>query len=402
MLIRQVKPEELEEYYQGDRYAYFNGDGKEAEPEWLMAMAANQIWAVFVDGKMVGGLILWRFEQVVRGRIEVMGGIAGVWSYPEFRDRGYVRALVEKVVIQMPQLGMSVSMLLPFKQSFYQRLGYVAANANLKLKIPLAGLAHHLKLSLENWRLARLPTIEVRDLVQAFLQEVVLSNLSSDRWHGQVLANLDLANWNWRYRGSQTVILVKDEQIQAIANYTIDSQKEFCINIKERFWQSVAARDRLFRFFASHRDQIQDLELEVSLGENFYAWLEDLPKTSLIKLNPHPWMVRVVDAVVALSGLKASYESELVVMVQGNNLDTRIAIACNGRELTVEKTQEPWQVWLDLAGLTALVYGTRSVTELIDAQQLKFSPGNESELEVCQTTLENWFPGLLLYNSFYY
>ncbi len=402
MLIRQVKPEELEEYYQGDRYAYFNGDGKEAEPEWLMAMAANQIWAVFVDGKMVGGLILWRFEQVVRGRIKVMGGIAGVWSYPEFRDRGYVRALVEKVVIQMPQLGMSVSMLLPFKQSFYQRLGYVAANANLKLKIPLAGLAHHLKLSLENWRLARLPTIEVRDLVQAFLQDLWQGDLVSDRWHGQVLANLDLANWQLPYRETLTVILTKDQQVQAIAIYTIDSQQDFCISVKEIYWTSLAARDRLFRFFASHRDQIQDLELEVKLGENFYAWLEDLPKSGSMKLNPNPWMVRVVDAVAALSGLKASFTGRIVMAVQENNLETRIAIACNGKELTVKKTQLPWQVWLDLAGLTALVYGIRSVVKLIDAQQLKFAPGKDSELEVCQITLESWFPTLLIYNSFYY
>jgi predicted acetyltransferase len=399
MLIRQVKPEELEEYYQGDRYAYVDGSGQESDPGWLTAIATNQVWAVFIDGKMTSGLTLWHFEQVVRGSIKVMGGIAGVWSYPEFRDRGYVRALLEEVLAQMPQLGISVSMLLPFKQSFYQKFGYVAANANLRLTIPLACLVHHLGLSSENWQVERISTLEVREVIQAFLKELC----KGDRWHGQVLANLDRANWQLRYREDLSVMLRKDDRIKAIAIYTIDSQKDLAIQVKEIYWTDNAARDRLFRFFASHRDRIQNLTLEVPLGENFYAWLQDLPNSIYLNLNPQPWMVQVTDVLQAINGIKASFVGRIVIAVRENNLDTeiRLAIAGNGQELSATKTQAPWQVWLDLQGLTALVYGTSELQELMETQLIKFAPAT-SDLEIYRVTLENWFPPLLIYNSFYY
>ena len=81
-----------------------------------------------------------RTQQSVRGVLKGMGGISMVCTFPEARMKGYVRSIMQSAFLEMKETGLSVSMLEPFRETFYVRLGYVPAYEKFRLKAPLDGL----------------------------------------------------------------------------------------------------------------------------------------------------------------------------------------------------------------------------------------------------------------------
>jgi predicted acetyltransferase len=64
-------------------------------------------------------------RQNLRGRLFPMGGIANVASHPAARRQGFVRSLMRHIYRQFKEDGIGLSCLYPFRESFYERLGYV-------------------------------------------------------------------------------------------------------------------------------------------------------------------------------------------------------------------------------------------------------------------------------------
>lgn len=74
------------------------------------------------------------FLQNLRGKSFMMGGVADVCTHPAARRKGYARLLMNHLYQQFMTEGMAVSCLYPFKEDFYQRLGYVTFPQAKKIK----------------------------------------------------------------------------------------------------------------------------------------------------------------------------------------------------------------------------------------------------------------------------
>lgn len=86
--------------------------------------AKAQNLVAFVDGDAQATLTSHEMTQNVRGAILPMGGVASVASMPAGRRRGIVRQLFERTFEAHRKQGLAVSTLYPFRDSFYERLGY--------------------------------------------------------------------------------------------------------------------------------------------------------------------------------------------------------------------------------------------------------------------------------------
>jgi predicted acetyltransferase len=60
------------------------------------------------------------------GKILPAYGLGSVCAFPEVRRNGLVRRLLKEHFHQAYEKGVAISGLYPFKDSFYQRLGYVS------------------------------------------------------------------------------------------------------------------------------------------------------------------------------------------------------------------------------------------------------------------------------------
>ncbi len=405
MKIRKIDKNERIEILKGDLYAYSRWTNQDLPRSQLTAINPDDVLAAEIDGKIVAALQCFRFQQSVRDVIKSMGGIGGVWTYPEYRNRGCVKALMKSAFLEMRMQGICVSMLTPFKESFYESLGYAIANATNEITIPIASLTNYLKLpNQNNWSCDRVPATEVRDILSNFLYENLRSHTIMPHSHGLAITNFTYDQWWHLHRQKLCVVIKRDRQPVALAIYGIESSgnlpmSDRQIEISSIFWTDLESRDRLFAFFASHRDQSHNLKMPIPINANVHSWLSDAGK--LQSSITEPWMIRIVDIVEALNGLPITCEpftfaisdpqcswNESIFRVDGDR-GSLTAKRYNG---DVQNMAIDFHA--TIAGISALIYGTGAIAELVHKQWItNLNP-------VTYELLENAFTPCVIYNPF--
>lgn len=406
MKIRKINNNERLEILKGDLYAYSRWTNQDLPRSHLTAINPEEVLVAEIDGKIAAALQCFSFQQSIRGGLKAMGGIGGVWTYPEYRNQGCVKALMKSAFLEMRMQGICVSMLAPFKESFYASLGYAIANPTHEITIPIASLAHYLKLSNSaHLTCERLPATEVKDILSNFLYENLRSPVLLPHSHGVAITNFTYDQWWHLHRQKLCVLVKRDSQPVAMAIYAIDSGENLPIadrqiEISSIFWTDFASRDRLFHFFASHRDQIHQVKIPLPLNTNIHSWLCDAGRLEAAITSP--WMVRVVDIVGALHGLPIACEPFTFAISDPHCHwnDGVFGVHSDRGSLSVKRygNGEVWDLAIDfcatIAGISALIYGTQSIAESIHKQWItEISAKTRERLEKC-------FTPCLIYNPF--
>jgi len=105
---------------------------RSGEPElWLTRvfkdnpnLAPEDTLVATIDGRVAGHASGLRFVMSLAGKDVPMRGIAAVAVAPEFRRMGVAEALMTGLARQMKRRGEALSMLYPFRMSFYRKFGY--------------------------------------------------------------------------------------------------------------------------------------------------------------------------------------------------------------------------------------------------------------------------------------
>ena len=374
MQIRKIRAAERLEVARGDRYAFECWqDGVETD---LDAILPDQTFGIFIEGKLGAALRIHRFQQSLRGVVKEMGGIGGVWTYPEHRGKGYVKELLNVAFAEMKAQKQGLSMLIPFKQSFYQKFGYVTANSSLQLKLSISSLNISDRL---DWQYERLPATGA----------TVLTFLTSlQQPHGMVIPHYwHPAQWQAITKDRQCVLVKNHHQVQALGIYRLNSCDR-TMHLEHYFYKDHNARMGLFNFLAKHRDQIHHVYLEVPFGSNFQQWF---PDAAYDLSCPKPaFMVRVIDLPIALANLPVNTNGVLHLKVAGA---TTFTLESLNYVLGAVPTNHSPDCIFTTEGISALVYGTLSLEEIVDRHWLQLLNPQRRSL------LANWFPPLYMHNT---
>ena len=271
--IRHPKRDEIEATRWMSKYAFGFWSDEKIKPEEIEQANPTHTLGAFIDGQLAAKVATLPFEQNIRGVIKPMGGVAGVATYPEFRRRGLVRQLMTAFFAKMRDNGQSISALYPFSESFYERFSYVTTNNNLRVKVQTKTLAHHMarfKLNDETWSYERKRAYDHK--TEWFAHVRVWDTMH----HGFVFYSPESTPdfvWNLVSKDHHLLYVWHHEQLMAAARF---HNKGFMDNgemtVKEMYWRSPEARDRLFAFFASHADASPALWMPVPYGTNFHSW----------------------------------------------------------------------------------------------------------------------------------
>ncbi len=126
IVIRPLVPAQLEAVADTGARTFRAGD-REA---WLRLLAPSPIHGpgdtlvATIDGRIAGHLTGFRFRMSLRGADVPIRGIAGVAVVPEFRRQGVADAMLVALHKQMRRRKEALSMLYPFRMSFYRKFGY--------------------------------------------------------------------------------------------------------------------------------------------------------------------------------------------------------------------------------------------------------------------------------------
>ena len=296
--IRQLHGDELvETMYRLNTYAFRASPPLPDKAELQEVLTHRQgfvYYALLEDDIPVAGAASGAMTQQVRGALFGVGGIWAVATLPVARRKGYSRAVMTRLLAAVRDAGQPLSCLYPFRESFYERLGYVA--------FPLARTA----------RLTPLALLPLLDQDLGGQMDLMLIGDGYDiyrdylhalrqRTHGMALFDHPdrfsaQRNPFWlalaRVDGQVVGLMLYDLKGQAIADFTLRALRFY--------YDTGQGKYLLLQWLARHADQASRVEISLPPFELPETWLADI-KVTTESVIPGP-MGRVVD-VAKLDGM---------------------------------------------------------------------------------------------------
>jgi predicted acetyltransferase len=305
--------------------------------------------AVFENNMPVSVAVSTPMTQNMRGKLFPVSGVWGVSTLPSARRKGYCRRTMAAVLRADRERGMVFSNLYPFRESFYERLGYVAFPLTKIAKLTSASLSPLLKM--ETGGEIELKLIgDAYDTYREYLAEM------RPQTHG--MAFFDYVDRGRANRNLLWASLAKfDGKLEGLMLYNVQGTEVTKYNfVAYRFYYRTSrARYLMLNWMARHVDQAEHIEIWLAADEYPELWLSDLQ----IKIEPaiRPAMNRVLD-VEKLSGMDVGEGSFVVQVIDPLCPWNEGAwqFESSGGKLQVRKTSKA-ESQLKVQGLTALIAG---------------------------------------------
>jgi predicted acetyltransferase len=285
-----------------------------------------------------------------------MAGVASVASHPAARRRGFIRALLERLLREMRDRGCAVTALYPFRPSFYARFGYVGLPRRRTAELKPEGLGHLLNADLPG-TVERLPMAEGFDTFDAFVLRLL------EQRHGLAVFD-DVRKAEFRHDRRWVAIARAGGEVVGAVSYRI---KDFGGDLvaDDLLTTGPLGRALLLQFFARHVDQVARIVVTVGMDDAPELWGTDLTVTYGSRVSfphsPGP-MARVLD-LRAIQGMPVG-EGGATVRVVDDLIGGTYRLSGEGGRLTVTTGKQAAST-LTPAGLSGLVYGVLDPIDVV-------------------------------------
>jgi predicted acetyltransferase len=354
--IRELQGEEmLEAMYRLNSYAFLASPPLMDKEEWMNLVRPRQgvtYFALFENGIPVAGVANTKMSQQVRGKLFDASGIWGVATDPAARRKGYCRCVMGTLLENLRQNGAVFSSLYPFRESFYERLGYATfpyahiAKLTPTALLPLAKKDLDVKIDL-------LLIGDGFDRYRDYLQGMQAQT------HGMALFTFG-DRQNAQRNRSWVAFAMVDGQPAGLMLYQLKGEEisQFLFQAPRFYYTNSRAKYGLLQWVAQHTDQASKVEIWLPPYEQPETWLSDLDVK--MEYQVHAPMGRVLD-VAKLSGMQAGlggFTARVSDPVCPWNEGIWKFASVDGT-LLVEPHTAP-DCDLSIQALTALVFGTHN------------------------------------------
>jgi predicted acetyltransferase len=293
--------------------------------------------------------------QNLRGKLFPMGGVANVATHPAARRRGYVHMMMSRIFKDFDERNMATSCLYPFKETFYQRLGYVPLPQTKIILFKPDCLSSILKMELEiTYDLVSF--YDGYEDFRAFCQQIQKAK------HGMALFSIPqkeaaISHQAW------LLIAKKNGKIIGVMNYTLKDQiMNQTLHAYDFLFMNSEGKFALLNWIARHIDQISKVILTLGpdqAGENLFTDIR--PEYQGLFVPP---MGRVIN-LLALNGLPCG-AGEISIQLTDPNCKWNNGIwHLSGKDGNLKITPGKLvDCTLTVQGLSALVYGVTDPEEL--------------------------------------
>ena len=310
----------------------------------------STVLGLFEGDKVVATTLGIPMTQNVRGKIFPMVGIAGVTSDPLTRRKGYIRRLMQATHEYYYERDFPVAMLYPFRESFYERMGYVTFTHFRRVKFKTADLAPTLKMDLAG-SIEYLHLRDGWDIYINFLQERQQAIHGLGLFEQETLKMLHDLTEQW-------LAVARDESGAVIGVMPYKITGYFGTFLVQSFFTANSlGRYLLLNWMARHTDQTTEVDMKLAPTERPETWLSDLN----VKADPDIWITalgRVLD-VRKLDGMTVGTGQLCIEITDEQCAWNRGIFTLTGENgvLCVSDGGSP-DCTLTIQALSALVYGT--------------------------------------------
>ncbi len=350
---RQLQGEEmLETLYELNSYSLHPSPPYQNKDEWMTIVRERQgmyCHAVFEDETPKSVAVSTPMTQNLRGKLYPVSGVWGVSTHPSARRKGYCRRTMAAVLSADRERGMAFSNLYPFRESFYERLGYVAFPLTKIAKLTSASLSPLLKMETGG-------EIELRLIGEAY--DIYREYLAEMRPHTHGMTFFDYADTARANRNLLWIALAKfDGKIEGLTLYNVQGAEVTKYNfVAYRFYYKTSrARYLMLNWMARHVDQAERVEIWLATDEYPETWLADMELKVESAIRPAMSRVLDVERIGGMNVGEGSFAAEVVDPLCPWNEGVWRFESSSGK-LQVRKTSKA-ECQLKVQGLTALIAG---------------------------------------------
>lgn len=380
--IRVVEPEEFITLGVSD-YAFGKTPSKpdlDKARERLKYFANSTGLAVVDGGKPQASCAVHAMSENVRGKVFPMAGIGGVGSMPAGRRQGHVRNMIVRSFELMHEKGEPVATLYPFRDSFYERLGYAEFAKNRFVTLKPEHLGPLARMSLPG-------SVEQLGIEECFDEWWAFAEKFQAHVHGFALFERAKAV-EWRDKNESWVALVRENgEVTGAMTFEITGYTE-TLKADTFYATTAAARYQLLAWIGRHVDQVSEAVIELGPEEYPELWYRDLvAQSSTVYKDAWPAPMGRVISVTGISGIDAGAEADIAFTLVDDQCPWNNGVWTlwgEGGVLSVREGGDP-ACHLTIQGLSALVWSG------MDPATFPFRSWGDPD-PAAQVTLQSLFP----------
>lgn len=300
MDIRQLHTEEFDVSNDLSEYAFQYTLSAERRASAKAKFKAERVWGAFNEGRLEAKLTLLPLQVYIQGRSVLMGGIAGVATWPENRRQGLVAKLLTHALQTMNESGQMLSCLHPFLIPFYRKFGYEIYCDYKEYTIPVEKFPQRTEIEGSIKR----GTVDIEILDRLYSQFAGQYNgtliRDKDWWENSVLGN----------NGQQAVFYSKAGEPEGYVLYKVDNKE---LVIDEFIYINEQARSGLWMFLVNHDSMVTGATLKLVPSNDLLPFLLPDPR---IQQESHPYfMGRIVNAKAFIESFSFRGQSDLKTQI---------------------------------------------------------------------------------------
>lgn len=293
MVLRSLRPEDLEQAWELDRYAFNAPDERR---RLFLRWDPARLVGAFEDGRLVAQAGAIGFGQFFGGRSVPMGGLSSVAVAPDQRGRGLAKRVIRGVLRAMHGRGEVISSLYPATTALYRSLGWEVAGATVMRRVAPAVLQS-------------LPPPEAGRVRPGTPDEIEALRACYTRLARDVNGFVDRSDLWWqifRDRWGDRRIYVAENDAEEIEGYLVYRQipgenaalgGSFRLGLEDAIATTRDATLGLWRLLGSWSSQAEAI---LYRGTSEDPLLPLLPEPLLDVVVEIRWMTRVIDAAGAI------------------------------------------------------------------------------------------------------
>ncbi|MHA2283120.1 MAG: GNAT family N-acetyltransferase [Promethearchaeota archaeon] len=338
-------------------------------------------YGVFDGDTIVAGAGIIPFEIRMRSQEFKMYGVGGVASKPEYRNKGIIREIMIEMFKDMHENNIPISVLYPFKLSFYEMLGYKLVDEHFAYEFKISDILYRET----DYHMKEVERIN-DDIRNVYDRAILNFDYIAKRPEIQYFRGLYKNNYKFIcYNGNQPVGYV-------IVIFTKRGEEMWLkhpdktIVIQEAFWLDQTAKQTIFNFLWSHRDQRKYIGGFFSKNENII----DLLRTPRIK-SRHIFdnsLLRIIDVKTVLENLEYPLDNFSIVFLITDEFcpwnHGFFTLTSKEKQINVkfdESLGKSADIEIEIGYLAQLLAGFRTVKNLLE---FRFISVNDEKIELLQ------------------
>ncbi|PLR87315.1 GNAT family N-acetyltransferase [Bacillus sp. V33-4] len=299
MEIRKMTEQDLTYSLKLSMYAFQYELPDSDIPARIDKIKHHDVFGIWDGTQLTAKLNIIPFKVIIQNKEWSMGGIAGVATYPEYRRRGYVKALIVHALQQMREQNQIISFLHPFDIAFYRKFGWEILTERKKVMIEKKDL--HMAGAISGSIMRFKKDTHHKDIENVYAEYAKQYSGMLSRTKEWWLDNV--------YRDSSAAVFYDNEHVPK--GYILYSVKNNILNVQEMAALDYEARVNLWNFICQHDSMVDSVNIVLPVNDPFPYYL----KQPNVKTEVFPYfMARVVDAEKCLESFAFLQTSENVFL----------------------------------------------------------------------------------------